>query len=91
MTWNPRAELYFALSETYKEPSPEFASEVAAGALCELIREGFTALGIEEELGGLRIPEDPEKALQHLQSARGIPYAAVLRAATPSLAMSPHP
>ncbi|MFQ5847012.1 MAG: molecular chaperone [Candidatus Methylomirabilales bacterium] len=69
MRWNQRAELYFALSECYKEPSQDFAREVAEGILYETVTEGFVALGIREDLQALRIPSPPDVTLNTLQSA----------------------
>lgn len=65
----PRAELYFALSECYKEPSFAFARDVAEGVLYETVKEGFAILGIEEDLEALRIPGPPDLVFETLKSA----------------------
>ncbi|MFQ5857455.1 MAG: molecular chaperone [Anaerolineae bacterium] len=51
---DPRAELYFALSECYKEPAEAFARDVAGGVLYQVMADGFQALGIPEDTSILR-------------------------------------
>ncbi len=69
---DPRAELYFALSECYKEPSDAFARDVAEGVLYRVITEGFRALGRPSTtlvLEPLHIADTPEAVLQTLKRA----------------------
>lgn len=63
------AELFYALSECYKEPSLDFAQDVAEGNLYQLMSEGFTALGIAEDLTGLRLAAPPAEGLEVLKRA----------------------
>lgn len=64
-----QVELYYALSECYKEPEATFAQEVAEGLLLQTVAEGFQALGIDQDVAGLRIPGTPEEVLQQLKRA----------------------
>lgn len=50
---NPRAEVYFALAECFKEPTPEFAGDVASGRLRDVLAEAFADLGLALEADGL--------------------------------------
>jgi TorA maturation chaperone TorD len=63
------AELFYALSECYKEPSADFAYDVAAGNLYQVMADGFTALAIKEDLVGLRLSASPQDAFQTLKRA----------------------
>lgn len=69
MRSNPRAELYFALSECYREPSLDFAGAVGEGAVFETVRERFAALGIRGGPDALRIQGPPEAVLRALREA----------------------
>lgn len=64
-----RAELYFALSECYKEPAEAFARDVAEGVLCRVVTDGFRALGIAQDVGALHVAGSPEGVLETLKRA----------------------
>lgn len=66
---DPRAELYFALSECYKEPVEAFARDVADGVLYQVMADGFRALGLSAHLEPLRIAGAPQAVLQTLKRA----------------------
>ena len=74
---NPRVELYFALSECYKEPSDAFARDVAEGVLYQVVTDSFQALGLSMDtstglstsLKPLHIVGTPEAVLQTLKRA----------------------
>lgn len=51
---DPRAELYLALAECFKEPKPEFARDVASGLLRDVVSKAFSELGLILEADGLR-------------------------------------
>lgn len=65
----PQAELYFALSECYKEPAEDFARDVVEGVLYQVVADGFRALGISKDLEPLHIAGAPEVVLQRLKRA----------------------
>lgn len=62
-----RAEIYQILSECYKEPSIEFAMDVAQGNLYQELSRHLTRLGIALSLEDLKIPGDAEEVLQVLK------------------------
>lgn len=66
---DPRTELYFVLSECYKEPEETFAREVAEEILYQVMVDNLQALGIDQDVEGLRIPGSPEEVLQQLKRA----------------------
>lgn len=51
----PQVELYYALSECYKEPWEGLAKDVASGTLRCVVEKGFAALGIAFDLESLQI------------------------------------
>jgi len=66
---DPQTELYFVLSECYKEPEETFAREVAEEILYQVMVDNLQALGIDQDVEGLRIPGSPEEVLQQLKRA----------------------
>lgn len=64
-----RAEVYFALAECFKEPTLEFARDVASGPIKEILSEGLSELGLPLEEDGLQDPADAEEVLDRLLSA----------------------
>jgi TorA maturation chaperone TorD len=62
-----RIEIYQIVSECYKEPSIEFAEDVAQGGLFRELSRYFRQLGITLSLEGLRIPGEGGEVLQALK------------------------
>lgn len=62
-----RAEIYRILSECYKEPSVEFAADVARGYLNQELSKHLTRLGIVLSLEGLKIESDAEEVFRILK------------------------
>lgn len=56
-----RAQCYFALSEGFKEPTPEFAADVCAGRLAGVLGSAFRELGLHLDLSGLRPEGETEE------------------------------
>lgn len=59
-----RAEVYFALSEAYKEPAPELAAAVADGSLAQAV-----AAACPQEAASLRLAGTAEQVLADLRRA----------------------
>lgn len=66
---DPRAEAYFALSECFKEPTTEFARDVASGLLRDAISEASSALGLTFDVDGLREAGAEGEVLDRLRGA----------------------
>lgn len=66
---NSRSDLYFALSECYKEPTETFAGDVAQGILYQVVADGFRDLEIVAELEALHIAGTPKAVWQGLKRA----------------------
>lgn len=66
---NSRAELYFVFSECFKEPSVEFAAEVASGLLYQVVTEDFDRLDIAAgfDLSVLKLEGEPEAVWMKLK------------------------
>ena len=69
MSMNTRAELYFAFSECFKEPSVEFATDVASGTIQQVVTEDFERLNITADLDlpALRLEGEPEEVWVRLK------------------------
>jgi TorA maturation chaperone TorD len=62
-----RAEIYQILSECYKEPSIEFAADVAIGDLYHELSRRLARLGVTLSLEGLKVAGEPIEILQVLK------------------------
>lgn len=63
---DPRAEAYYALSECFKEPTEEFARDVASGALRQAVSGACSALGVPLDTDGLQEAGEPAEVLDRL-------------------------
>lgn len=63
---DPRAEVYFGLSECFKEPTPGLARDVASGLLRDVLTREFAELGLVLEADGLREAGTEEEVLERL-------------------------
>lgn len=66
---DPRAEVYFALSECFKEPTPEFARDVASGLVRDVFSRAFGEMGLAIEADGLGEVGTEEEVLDWLVRA----------------------
>jgi len=59
---NARADLYFVFSECFKEPSVEFAADVASGTIHQVVMGDFERLKIivDFDLSALKLEGEPE-------------------------------
>lgn len=64
-----RAELYYALSECYKEPVADLARQVADKTLYQVIANGFAALQITFALESLALDGSADQVLEQLKRA----------------------
>lgn len=62
-----RAEIYRILSECYKEPAIEFATDVSRGRLYQELSDHFTRLGIACVVAGLKMTGGSEEILEALK------------------------
>lgn len=69
MSMNARAELYFVFSECFKEPSVEFATDVASGKIYQVVAEDFDRLNITAgfNLSALRLEGETEEVWVRLK------------------------
>lgn len=63
------ADLWFALSECFKEPCEGFAADVASGALRRTLGEGFRHLGLPVDPEALTVDGAPGEVLRTLKAA----------------------
>jgi TorA maturation chaperone TorD len=63
---DPRAEVYFGLSECFKEPTLGLARDVASGLLRDVLSQAFAELGLILEADGLREVGTEEEVLDRL-------------------------
>jgi TorA maturation chaperone TorD len=61
--------VYFALAECFKEPTLEFAREVASGLLRDGLCEAFAEMGLSLDAGGLHEAGADEEVFERLRSA----------------------
>lgn len=61
--------MYFALSECFKEPTGEFACDVATGLLRDTLAEAFSALGLTLDADGLHDAGAEGEVLDRLRPA----------------------
>lgn len=66
---DPRAEIYFALSECFKEPTPEFARDVASGLLKDILSRASGELGLTLDAYGLCETGTGEEVFDRLRRA----------------------
>lgn len=60
-TIEARVELYFALSECFKEPTLEFADDVCAGRLAGALADASGTLGLPLDTSALHLAGEPEE------------------------------
>ncbi len=66
---DPRAEAYFALSECFKEPTREFASDVSLGLLRDTLAKAFSELGLTLDADSLHDTGAEGEVLNRLRPA----------------------
>lgn len=63
---DPRADVYFALAECFKEPTQEFARDVASGLVRDVLARACSELGLPIDADGLQETGAPDTVLSRL-------------------------